>query len=373
MGVYEDLGLRKVINAWGPMTTIGGSLMHPKVVEAMAEASRSYVDLPELHQKVGEKIAKLIGVEGCYVTTGCAAGLAIATAALVAGTDPGKIARLPDTSGMRNEIVVQRSHRNGYDHAVRQVGVKLVEIGGGRSTHRWELEQAIGPNTAAVFHTYARWTFELPLLLSEVVEIAHARGVPVIVDAAAEVPPLKNLKGLADTGADVVVFSGGKGLRGPQTAGLVLAKPEIIRACAVNGSPNHSIGRPMKVGKEELVGMAKAVEIYVNQDHDAVYEEWHRQLGVIENAVAEIPGVTVTRTEAMYSEGIPATRIAIDPAIAGSDAAAVGKALAGGNPSIRVAVRPNDLLVVAQFIEKGEEVVIADRLRQLLRVPVGAR
>ncbi|HEX5414172.1 MAG TPA: hypothetical protein VFZ25_00800, partial [Chloroflexota bacterium] len=168
-------------------------------------------------------------------------------------------------------------------------------------------------------------------------------------------------------------FSGGKGLRGPQTAGLVLARPEIIRACAANGSPNHSIGRPMKVGKEELVGMAKAVEIYLNQDHDAVYEEWHRQLGVIESAVAEIPGVTITRSEAMYSEGIPATRIGIDAAVAGTSAAALGKALADGNPSIRVGTRPDSLLVVAQFIEKGEEATIADRLRQLLRVPVGAR
>jgi len=373
VGVYEELGLRKVINAWGPMTIIGGSLMHPKVVEAMAEAARSYVDLPELHQKVGARIAQLIGVEGCYVTSGCAAGLTIATAALVAGTDPGKIARLPDTTGMKNEIVVQRSHRNGYDHAVRQVGVKLVEIGGGRSTLRWELEQAIGPNTAAVFHTYARWTFELPLLLPEVVESAHARGVPVIVDAAAEVPPLKNLKGLSDIGADVVVFSGGKGIRGPQAAGIVLAKPEILRACAMNASPNHSIGRPMKVGKEELVGMAKAVEIYVNQDHDAVYEQWHEQMAVIERAVADLPGVKTERTEAMYSEGIPATRISIDPAVAGIDAASVGKALAEGNPSIRVAVQRNALLVVSQFVEKGEETIIADRLRQALRVPVGVR
>src|ERR1017187_9437160 len=145
------------------MTVVGGSRMRPEVLEAMAEAGRAFVDLNELQKKAGERIAKLIGVEGCFITCGCAAGVAIATAALVAGTDPARIARLPDTTGMKDEVIVQRSHRNGYDHAVRQVGVRLVEIGGGRVCHRWELESAIGPQTAAVFHTYAQWTFELPL------------------------------------------------------------------------------------------------------------------------------------------------------------------------------------------------------------------
>jgi uncharacterized pyridoxal phosphate-dependent enzyme len=373
VGVYEELGIKRVINAWGPMTVIGGSRMRPEVLEAMAEAGRSFVDLNELHQKAGARIAQLIGVEGCYIVTGCAAGLTIATAAIVAGTDPAKIDRLPDTSGMKNEIVVQRSHRNGYDHAVRQVGVKLVEIGGGRSTHRWELENAINENTAAVFHTYASWTFDLPIKLPEVVEIAHAKGVPVIVDAAAEVPPLKNLRGLSATGADVVVFSGGKGLRGPQTTGLVLARPDIIRACAANGSPNHSIGRPMKVGKEEIVGMVRAIELYLKQDHEAMYERWRAQLAHIEHAVAELPGVSVQRTEAAWSEGIPATRITVDAAIAETTARAVAEALAGGEPGVRVSSDDRTLTVVPQFLEPGEEKIVADRLRQALRVPVGVR
>jgi D-glucosaminate-6-phosphate ammonia-lyase len=373
VGVYEDLGVKRVINAWGPMTVVGGSRMLSEVLEAMAEAGRAFVDLNELQQKAGARIAELIGVEGCYIACGCAAGVAIATAAAVAGTDPGKIDRLPDTSGMRNEIVVQRSHRNGYDHAVRQIGVRLVEIGGGRSTHRWELEQAITDKTAAIFHTYARWTFDLPLRLPEVVEIAHARNVPVIVDAAAEVPPLKNLKGLSATGADVVVFSGGKGLRGPQSTGLILAKPDFVRACAANSSPNHSIGRPMKVGKEEMVGLVKAVELYLAQDHDAVYEQWRTQLATIEQALADLPGVTTERTEAAWSEGIPATKVTVDAAAAGTTAREVGAALAAGEPGVRVGVGERTLTVVPQFLEKGEEQVVAERLRQALRVPVGVR
>jgi uncharacterized pyridoxal phosphate-dependent enzyme len=373
LSVYEELGIKRVINAWGPMTVIGGSRMLPEVLAAMAEAGRAFVDLNELHQKAGARIAQLIGVEGCYIVTGCAAGLTIATAAIVAGTDPARIDRLPDTTGMKNEIVVQRSHRNGYDHAVRQVGVKLIEIGGGRSTHRWELENAINANTAAVFHTYASWTFDLPIKLSEVVEVAHAKGVPVIVDAAAEVPPLKNLRGLSATGADVVVFSGGKGLRGPQATGLVLARPEIIRACAANGSPNHSIGRPMKVGKEEIVGMVRAVELYLKQDHEAVYDRWRSQLSFIEWALAGLPGVTTERTEAAYSEGIPATRVAIDPDVAGRSALALAQTLADGEPGIRVAADEKAITVVPQFLEEGEEEIVAERLRQALRVPVGVR
>lgn len=373
MGVYDELGVKRVINAWGPMTVIGGSRMLPEVLEAMAEAGRAYVDLNELQQKAGARIAELIGVEGCYISSGCAAGLSIATAAIVAGTNLAKIDRLPDTRGMRDEVVVQRVHRNGYDHAVRQVGVKLVEIGGGRGSQRWELEDAIGANTAAVFHTYARWTFDLPPRLPEVVEIAHARGVPVIVDAAAEVPPLKNLKGLSAAGADVVVFSGGKGLRGPQATGLILARPEIVRACAMNANPNNSIGRPMKVGKEEMVGIVRAVEMYLRQDHDAVYEQWNAQLGTIERALAGLAGVTAERTEAGYSEGVPATKVTIDPATAGIEAAAIAAALANGDPGIRVGANANVVTIVPQFLEKGEEHLVADRLRQALRVPVGVR
>jgi L-seryl-tRNA(Ser) seleniumtransferase len=274
---------------------------------------------------------------------------------------------------MKNQVIVQRLHRNGYDHAVRQVGVTLVEIGGGRGSQRWELEEAIGENTAAVFHTYARWTFDAPLRLPEVVEIAHARGVPVIVDAAAEVPPLKNLKGLSDTGADVVVFSGGKGLRGPQATGLVLARPELIRACALNASPNHSIGRPMKVGKEELAGIVRAVERYVRQDHDAVYEQWRAQLETIERALEDLPGVTAERAEASYSEGIPATKVTIDPSQAGTDARSAAASLAAGDPGIRVGVGDKTLTIVPQFLEAGEETIVAERLRQALRVPVGVR
>ena len=366
MGMYEELGVKRLINAWGPMTIIGGSRMRPEVLAAMMEASPTYVNLLDLHKKAGQRIADLIGVEACYVTGGCAAGLAIATAACVAGTDKAKIARLPNTDGMKNQVVIARSHRNGYDLAIQQTGVKLVEIGGARATQEWELEEAIGPNTAAVAHVYARWTFDLPLALADTVRIAHGKGVPVIVDGAAEVPPFKNLRGLVDTGADLVVVSGGKGIMGPQNTGLVLGRRDLIEACTQNASPNHSLGRSMKVSKEEIVGITKAVELFVKTDHESVARRWREQVDAVMRAVADVPGVRAVLDEAQYSEGIPVAKLFVDPAAAGRTAADVAANLLAGDPGVRVAQAKDWLSVNPQFLEPGEERLVAERLRQAL-------
>lgn len=183
------------------MTRIGSALVRPGVVAAMAEAAEWYVDVIDLQRRAGQRIAGLVGVDACYISGGCAAGLAISTAACLTGTDPARVARLPDTAGMPDEVVMQRSHRNPYDHAIRQVGVRLVEIGNAWRTYEWELEAAIGPATAAVVYVYGHRTMREPLSLAEVVAVAHGRGVPVIVDAAAEVPPARNLRGLSQAGA----------------------------------------------------------------------------------------------------------------------------------------------------------------------------
>lgn len=366
MGVYEELRVKRLINAWGPMTVVGGSRMRPEVVAAMAEAAPAFVSLPELQATVGRRIAELIGVEGCLVTGGCAAGLAIATAACVAGTDRAGIFSLPDTTGLKSEVVMARCHRNTYDAAIRQVGVGLVEIGNARGFQDWELERAIGPKTAAVAYVYARWTFDLPLSLARTVEIAHARGVPVIVDAAAEVPPFRNLRGLSATGADLVAISGGKGIMGPQNTGLVLGRPELIAACAANASPNHSLGRSMKVSKEELVGIWKAVELFVAQDHDAVERRWRAQVEAVVRAFAGAPGVRAVQDEAPYSEGIPVARLIVDPAVAGTTAAEVAAALTEGDPGVNVNQQKDWLSVNPQFLEPSEVQVVIERLRAAL-------
>jgi D-glucosaminate-6-phosphate ammonia-lyase len=230
MHIYEQLGVRRVINAYEHLTRLGGSIMDPEVLAAMTEASQWYIDLDQLQERVGQRIAARIGVEAAYVTGGAAAGLLISAAACIAGTDPARITRLPDTRGMRNEIVVERSHRNRYDHALRQVGATFVEYGYARGTEPWELEAAITPQTAAVAYCVTNatpWSLPLPTVAT----IAHRHGLPVIVDAAAELPPAENLRRFVDEGGDLVVFSGGKGLRGPQPSGLILGRRDLIVAC----------------------------------------------------------------------------------------------------------------------------------------------
>ena len=366
MGVYENLGVKRIINAWGPMTIIGSARVRPEVVEAMAAAAESYVDLLELQRAAGQRLAALIGAEACYIPGGCAAGLAIVTAALMTGTDPASIARLPESSGMKNEVVMQRTHRNPYDHAIRQVGVQLVEIGNPLRTFEWELESAIGPATAAVVYVYGSRTMHEPLSLQETVDIAHSGNVPVIVDAAAEVPPAPNLQRLSQTGADAVVISGGKGLRGPQNSALILTRQEIVDACVLNGSPNHSLGRSMKITKEDMVGLVRAVELYMELDHAAITRGWAEDVSRIQAELQGITGVRVTREEARYSEGIPVARIAVNEEVLGRSAADVAGILAAGDPGIRVAQIRDGFSINPQFLEPGEIEIVAVRLRQVL-------
>lgn len=285
MTFYDDLGLRPVINAAGTLTRLGGSRMAPEVLAAMTEAAARFVPIDELQERAGEVIAEITGAEAGYVVTGAAAGLALGTAACVAGMDVGKMDRLPDTAGMKNEVVVQRGHRNSYDHAIRSAGVRMVEVGylgypGAGGTMPWQLDEAITERTAAVACPILDTPGCLPLPL--VCEIAHAKGVPVIVDAAAELPPRANLRRFIAEGADLVVFSGGKAIGGPQASGILAGRRGLIASVAlqhqdmdirpetwsrrgwiaegrVAGVPHQGFGRSMKVGREEIAGLLAAL------------------------------------------------------------------------------------------------------------------
>ena len=236
--VYEKLGVQTIINASGPATRLSGSIMPPEVAEAMKEASQYCVDIAQLQAGASQYIALVTGAEAGYVTSGAAAGLLLGTAACVTGLDPTKMNRLPDTRGMKNRVIMARSHRNFYDHAVRSTGVELVEVGiadrfsgaGVRDTEPWEIGAAIDAQTAAV--CYVAYTHSLPPL-REVVEVAHRAGVPVIVDAAGQLPPAANLKRFIAEGADLVAFSGGKAIRGPQSSGILCGRRELIEAAAL--------------------------------------------------------------------------------------------------------------------------------------------
>ncbi len=366
MEVYEDLGVRHVINAWGPMTIIGSARVRPEVIEAMAEAAHNYVDVIELQRAAGQRLAEMIGVQACYIAGGTAAGLAIAMAATMTGTDRGLITRLPDTTGMKNEVIMQRNHRNSYDHAFRQVGVRIVEFGNAWRSFDWELEACITPATAAVVYVYGSRTMHEPLSLPETVAIAHAHGLPVLVDAAAEVPPVRNLRGLYDTGADIVVISGGKGLRGPQNSAIVQTRPEMIEALILNAAPNHCHGRSMKTTKEDMVGLVKAVELFLALDHDAVAAGWKQDVATVVAAVAGIEGIDAEPALARYSEGIPVARLTVDAAVFGASAADIAAALAAGDPSLRVMQSHDWLNIDPQFLQEGDVALVVARLREVL-------
>ena len=242
MSGYADLGIRPVINASATLTRLGGSRMPKPVMDAMAAGTEAFVDLVELQRRAGERIAQLTGNEACYICSGAAAGIAIAVAACITGTDPAKIARLPHFDGPPAEVIVHRAHRNGYDHAARMTGATLVEIGMAHTTQRWELEAAISPHTACVLYFAGAHYATGALPLSEVVEIAHERGVPVLVDAAAQIPPVAALwEYTRELGADIAIFSGGKGLRGRSRAGWCLGSARSWRPATRTAAPTRAL------------------------------------------------------------------------------------------------------------------------------------
>ncbi|MBF0277263.1 MAG: aminotransferase class V-fold PLP-dependent enzyme [SAR324 cluster bacterium] len=368
MSVYKNLGIRPVINAFATLTRLGGSLMPVEVTEAMLEASKNFLELDELQKRVGDRLAVLTRNEAAYVSSGAAAGLTLAAAACVTGTDPAAIAQIPNLTGLKNEVIIHRTHRNGYDHAVRQVGVKVVEIGFTIETARWELEQAISPQTAAIFWFQGVMTGIGDLPLHTVIEVAKDHGVPVIVDCAAQLPPVENLWRFTQMGADLAIFSGGKDLRGPQSSGLVLGRRDLIEACAVNASPNHSIGRPMKVGKEEMVGLLTAVELYLNMDHEARKQNCEDIVAAWTHRLKQIPGLTARRdfpNEA--GQPLPWCLLTVDPQLLGISRDQIIDRLMAGNPAVAVAPANHDgIHLNPMTLEPGEDQIVIDRLIAVL-------
>ncbi|MAG37602.1 MAG: hypothetical protein CL878_15315 [Dehalococcoidia bacterium] len=377
MGIYEDLGLHPVINGFAALTRLGGSLMPPPVVEAMVEASRQFVDLEDLQAAVGRRIAELTHNEAAYISSGAAAGLALATAACVAGTDPKLIAALPHPQKVpdaRCQVIFQRCQRSGYDYAVRQVGVDMVEIGPEQSSPadspslRRELGQALSSRTAAVLYFVRGEHHNGGLPLAEVVEAAHACDVPVIVDAAAQLPPPENLWRFTQEGADLVIFSGGKGLCGPQATGLVLGRSDLIQACTAQGNPNQAIGQPMKVGKEELCGCLAAVEWFLGLDHPALMARYEARVDSIVARFEGRPGVSATSHPSGESgQSMPRALLRFDAAVLGQSRDHILNQLGHGKPAIEVQPEGADSLYInPHTLSKGQDQLIADRLDEIL-------
>ncbi len=371
MEIYQCLGVRPIINCATTYTRLGGSIMAPQVAQAMADAAGCFVNIFELQEAVGRRLAELTRNEAAYVSNGAAAGLALATAACITGENVALMARLPTRlDGLKNEVVVHRSQRNWYDIAIRQVGVKLVEIGHTMETQPWELDDAINERTAAVIYFAGSHLNRNTLPLPYVIERAHARGVPVIVDAAAQLPPVSNLWHFTrELGADAAIFSGGKGLAGPQNSGLVGGREAIIRAIRLNGPPYQRFGRAMKVAKETMIGLLAAVELYVTTDHAARAAAWSEVVDSWHDAwqAALPPGTTLWREETNEA-GEPIPRLLLRfGAEAPVDRDQMVTWLRSGDPPIEVVLNdPTSIAFSPHLLQPGEAEVVRERVLHLL-------
>ncbi|MCY3980068.1 MAG: aminotransferase class V-fold PLP-dependent enzyme [Chloroflexi bacterium] len=370
MGIYQELGLQDVIVATGNFTELGGSLMPEEVLEAMRAAARSFVNIQALHERAGQVIADLTGAEAGYVTSGAAAGLALGTAACITGSDPAAIYQLPDTDGLKNEVVIHKAHSNNYNRMFRLAGAKVKEVGyGAHRTLPWQLESALDERTAAVVYVVAQFLVsQTALPLPEVLRIARAKGVPVIVDAANELPPVENLRKFIEMGADLVIFSGGKDLQGPQPSGFICGRRDLIEACALNGAPNHGIGRPMKVGKEEIVGLVAALKRYVRLDHETRIASWEQKVALIVDGLADIERLCVSRVFPDYTgRPVPRAWLTWDEETVSRSKQEVLDALAKGSPVIRVLEEyaGKGLLIDPSTLLAGQEAIIVERLRTI--------
>ena len=365
--VYTQLGVRPLINAVGTLTTLSGTLMPPEVKQAMEDASRHFVRIHELQEKAGRRLAELTGAEAGFVTSGASAALCLATCAVTAGKDLAKINRLPDLTGMRSEIIIQKVHRNSYDHAFRMVGVKLIE-----AETAGEIRQAIGNNTAALAMVLSHNSLGHQVELEELISIAHGAGLPVILDAAAELPPAENLSKFVKMGADLVAFSGGKNLRGPQCSGLLLGRKDLVEAAYANSSPHNRFARIAKVGREEIVGLVAAVEWYLKKDHAAERRQWHAMLDRVAGRLKGTPTVvTENITNSDYSHS-PRLSVQWNEEKLGVTLTQMVQLLRQGEPSIEASdmtqFRPpwKGLGIFPYNLQPGEEVIIADRIKQIL-------
>jgi L-seryl-tRNA(Ser) seleniumtransferase len=361
---FRELGVRPFINAAGTYTAMTASLMAPEVMAAINYASKHYVMLDELHDRVGERIATLVRAEAAMVTCGAASALTLGTAGVLTGIDRQRIATLPDLAGppaMKSEVIIQKAHRFGYERAVRNCGVRLVEV-----ETRDDFERAIGDRTAMMLF-YNNNNSEGQIRDEEFVALGRKHSIPTMNDAAADVPPVENLWKYTAMGFDLVAFSGGKGMRGPQSAGLLVGKKELIAAARMNSSPNgNAIGRGMKVNKEELVGMLAALERFVHLDHAAEQREFQRRAEAIRTSALAVGGVKAEIFVPPVANHVPHVRVTWDDRSSRRTAAEIVRAMQNGQPSIAIRSEEEALVVGVWMMQPGDEKIVARRLRQEL-------
>lgn len=373
MSIWEELGVTPVLNALGNRTLLGGGTPSPAVRALMEEADEYYANLDELMDSVGEKVAQMLGVEAALVTSGCSAALAVGTAACMTGNDPEKVERIPDTTGMRNEILIQKQLRIKYDRCMSIPGGKLVEVGDTEETRPEQIEEAIGPNTVAI-HYLAPGNVPGCVALENVIQIAHSHDLPVIVDAAGEVYPTDLMSKYVNMGADLVAY-GAKYFGSVNSSGILTGRKDLVDAARMNsflgfesltGPQVQSFGRPMKVDRQEVVGVYAALREWLTMNHEDRFAGYERRVSTLRNDLSGISTVSLSE----WPEGKPmeGLRVTVDAEKLGKTAQDVVEELRNGNP--RIWVRQDDkedsFVVRMLTLKEGAEATIADRLKELL-------
>jgi uncharacterized pyridoxal phosphate-dependent enzyme len=363
---YEELGVTTVINCEGTMTMLGGSILRPELETVMAVAGRHFVSIPELEVAAGKRIAEMLKLPdgyGALVTSGAAAAIQSGLAGILTRDNEALIRQLPDLTGMKSEVIIQKSHRNPFDHQLRSTGIRLIAI-----ETRDELRQAVSDRTAMMhFSNFANAAGQIKV--DEWVKLAKEYNIPCMNDAAADTPPVSHLWDYANMGYDLVTFSGGKAMRGPQCAGLLIARKDLVAYALLNNSPHEdTLGRSQKVGKEEIVGMVKALELYLKEDQDALAREWQDRLERISRELTKIPGVSTSFFVPDIANHVPHMQITWDSRVP-VEPQQVSKSLRNSKPAIAIGGgegRPG-LTMCSFMLQPGEDKIVSEQLSRILR------
>jgi L-seryl-tRNA(Ser) seleniumtransferase len=362
--LFKELGVRTFINAAGTYTAMTATLMRPAAVEAIRAASHKFCMLDELHDKVGERIARITHAEAAVVTSGAFAGLTLGMAGILTGNDPAKVRALPHLAGtgMKTEVICQKAHAIGYNQALTNTGVKIIMI-----ETLEELKRAINSNTAAMHFLHAQADGG-KIMHEEWVALGKQYGIPTTIDIAADVPPVSNLWRFNDMGFDMVVISGGKALRGPQSAGILMGKKSIVSAARLSMPPRgETIGRGMKVNKEEILGMLVALEEFVSIDHDAMAKVYEQKIGLIKAAAESVNGFKTTITTPKLANVTPTLGITWDKSVVKKDGDQLREELRRGEPSIEVVGSKQHIGITAWCLKDGEEKIVAKRIKEVFQ------
>ncbi len=358
---FKELGLRTFINAAGTYTSMTGSLMPEEVTSAITYGATEYVDLDQLHDKVGERIAHLLNCEYATVSSGAFGAMSIGLAGVMCGMDQEKVSQLPDTTGMKNEVIIQETHNIGYTHALTNTGAKLIWVKTAK-----ELENAISNKTAMLWFLNAN-TEEGEIKREEFVALGKKHNIVTFIDCAADVPPVENLFKFTKMGFDLVAFSGGKGIRGPQSAGLLLGNRKYIEAARLHTPPRGTtIARGMKVNKEEVLGMLVALELYLRKDHEKEWELWENQIKLISDSALSVKGVETEIHVPAHANHVPSLRIKWDEDVVKISPADARKKLMDGHPAISTVGNDEMIGITTWMMMPGQERIVAKRVKEVL-------